>query len=48
MNTVNVFEEILEWSIERPSWQRDALRRLVAKGDLDESRYWGISESLQI
>lgn len=37
MNTVNVFGEILEWSIGRPSWQRDALRRIVAKGDLDES-----------
>ena len=37
MKAVNVFEEILEWSTRRPPWQRDALRRLVTEGDLDES-----------
>jgi hypothetical protein len=28
------FETILEWSIDRPRWQRDALRRLVMRGPL--------------
>lgn len=37
METVNVLKEILDWSQSRPIWQRDALRRLVLKGDLDES-----------
>jgi hypothetical protein len=27
--------DILAWSLDRPNWQRDALRRLVQKGDLD-------------
>lgn len=31
---VNVLQEILAWSAERPTWQRDALRRLVVNGDL--------------
>ena len=30
-----VLETILEWSEDRPLWQRDALRRIVAKGRLD-------------
>jgi len=30
-----VLETILGWSINRPLWQRDALRRIVAKGRLD-------------
>ena len=30
-----VLETILEWSQDRPLWQRDALRRIVAKGRLD-------------
>lgn len=32
----SVFETILEWSSGRPAWQRDALRRIVAKGKLSE------------
>jgi energy-coupling factor transporter ATP-binding protein EcfA2 len=32
-----VLETILEWSVDRPMWQRDALRRIVAKGRLDKS-----------
>lgn len=30
-------EEILDWSGSRPLWQRDALRRIVLKGELDQS-----------
>lgn len=33
---MNVLEEILEWSKERPLWQRDALRRLVQNGELSD------------
>jgi hypothetical protein len=33
---VNVLHEILEWSRDRPTWQRDALRRLLVKGELDD------------
>ncbi len=29
-----VLQEILKWSLDRPTWQRDALRRLVVNGDL--------------
>lgn len=32
-----VLETILDWSSDRPMWQRDALRRIVNKGKLDES-----------
>jgi len=31
---MDVLKEILNWSQERPAWQRDALRRLVVVGDL--------------
>ncbi|WP_311982487.1 AAA family ATPase [Bradyrhizobium japonicum] len=31
-----MIQEILEWSYERPAWQRDALRRLVRNGELSE------------
>ena len=30
-----VLETVLGWSQDRPAWQRDALRRIVAKGRLD-------------
>ncbi|WP_354234622.1 AAA family ATPase [Bradyrhizobium sp. I1.8.5] len=30
----SVFDMILEWSLDRPLWQRDALRRIVARGKL--------------
>ena len=36
MPKVNVLKELLEWSKERPLWQRDALRRMVTKGDLND------------
>ena len=32
-----VLEIILEWSLDRPQWQRDALRRIVTKASLDEA-----------
>ena len=33
---MDVLVEILNWSKDRPAWQRDALRRLVLQGELDE------------
>lgn len=33
---MTVLQEILEWSTDRPAWQRDALRRLVLNGDLSD------------
>jgi hypothetical protein len=33
---VTVLQEILEWSYDRPTWQRDALRRLVLNGELSD------------
>ena len=36
MPKVNVLGELLLWSNERPLWQRDALRRMVTTGGLDE------------
>jgi hypothetical protein len=41
---VTVLEEVLEWSQERPSWQRDALRRLVLNGELSEDDIRSLSE----
>ena len=29
--------EILNWSVNRPDWQRDALRRIVEKGEIEIS-----------
>ena len=37
MAKVNVLKEILDWSTDRPNWQRDALRRLVVQGELQKS-----------
>jgi energy-coupling factor transporter ATP-binding protein EcfA2 len=34
--TINVLQEILTWSKDRPNWQRDGLRRLVLNGELTE------------
>ena len=33
---VSAFHEILSWSADRPDWQRDALRRIVVNGTVDE------------
>jgi energy-coupling factor transporter ATP-binding protein EcfA2 len=35
----SVLEAILEWSSDRPSWQRDALRRIVGKGRLEDNDF---------
>ena len=37
MERVSILDEILEWSLTRPLWQRDALRRLIMKGELEET-----------
>jgi len=36
---MDVLGEILSWSKDRPDWQRDALRRLVVNGDLQEGDF---------
>ena len=36
MARINILNEILKWSLNRPSWQRDALRRLITKGELED------------
>ena len=33
---MNVLNEVLHWSADRPAWQRDALRRLAQTGELSE------------
>ncbi len=33
---MDVLGKILAWSKDRPEWQRDALRRLVLAGELDD------------
>lgn len=39
-----VLEEILSWSKDRPAWQRNALRRLVEKGELAEDDILDLTE----
>jgi hypothetical protein len=41
---VTVLQEILEWSQDRPIWQRDALRRLVLNGELVEEDIVSLTE----
>ena len=41
---VNVLQEILAWSADRPIWQRDALRRLVMNGELSEDDIRDLTE----
>lgn len=41
---MNVLKEILEWSLERPAWQRDALRRLVLNGELSDDDISALTE----
>src|ERR1700691_2620510 len=41
---MNVLQEILAWSVDRPTWQRDALRRLVVNGDLSTEDIVALTE----
>lgn len=41
---MNVLREILQWSQDRPVWQRDALRRLVLNGELSEGDIEALAE----
>ena len=41
---VTVLKEILDWSQDRPAWQRDALRRLVLNGVLTDADIRELSE----
>ena len=41
---MTVLEEILEWSQDRPAWQRDAMRRLVLNGELSDDDIRDLSE----
>ena len=34
---MNVYQEILIWSKQRPLWQQDALRRLAQKGYIEKN-----------
>ncbi len=48
---MGVYEDLLEWSNTRPSWQRDALRRLVISGcvtdpDLDQLAALAMDEAV--
>jgi energy-coupling factor transporter ATP-binding protein EcfA2 len=36
-NQTTPLHEILKWSIDRPEWQRDALRRIIETGNLDNA-----------
>lgn len=33
---MSAYVEILKWSVDRPAWQRDALRLLVSQGQIDD------------
>lgn len=41
---MDVLAEILTWSQDRPLWQRDALRRLVANGGLEDADIAALAE----
>lgn len=41
---MTVLQEILEWSRDRPAWQRDALRRLVLNGELSDDDIRALTE----
>ncbi|MGH8727942.1 MAG: AAA family ATPase [Burkholderiales bacterium] len=41
---MSVLKDILEWSKDRPAWQRDALRRLVLSGELSGDDVCDLSE----
>ena len=41
---MEVLNEILTWSKDRPEWQRDALRRLVLTGEIDDTDIEALTE----
>jgi ABC-type multidrug transport system ATPase subunit len=41
---VTVLQEILQWSQDRPAWQREALRRLVLNGELADEDISALAE----
>ena len=41
---MNVLQEILEWSQDRPMWQRDTLRRLILNGELSNEDVVSLTE----
>jgi len=41
---VNVLQEILTWSADRPTWRREALRRLVVSGELSDEDISDLTE----
>ena len=41
---MSVLKTILEWSQDRPAWQRDALRRLVLNGELSDEDVLHLTE----
>ena len=41
---MKVLQEILNWSVDRPTWQRDALRRLVVNGELSDDDISALTE----
>ncbi|MCM8885324.1 MAG: AAA family ATPase [Candidatus Thiodiazotropha sp.] len=41
---MSVLKEILDWSQDRPAWQRDALRRLVLTGELADEDISALTE----
>lgn len=41
---MTVLEEILQWSRDRPAWQREALRRLTLNGELSEEDVNALAE----
>lgn len=45
--TMSVLKQILDWSVNRPSWQRDALRRLVQNGQLADADFEELGLMLQ-
>jgi len=41
---MSVLDDILQWSAERPAWQRDALRRLLQSGELTDDDLNALTE----
>lgn len=44
---MSVLQQILDWSHERPTWQRDALRRLVKSGQLNDADIEELARMIQ-